>query len=200
MMMRFFGPFLIIALLLQTDFAYARSVFTLGADTGFGKSVVNITNPSGSQAVYTGYIGKVGALLKIGESDRFFWNLHVNYRFVDLANTSNSSSQKEYAFQSGPGIGTSFGFKYFFLAGHYYMLGERHSTVGIVSHDSSYKFNVLTYEAGLRVPVSYNSSVMLSYSAGESSIPKDQTQLSKDSKYTESIGWLTFTLTFGSRN
>ncbi len=191
--------FLALALILVSLQARADRKFGEGvaASVGLAQGGATIKNPDDTKAQYKLLAVQAQGLIPLIESDHFASYLTGNVRYVDLTNTRNDDSQSEVGNMIGPGAGLHFRLYKFVLGAEYNYLIGRYYAVGNVSNSSEYKMPQTNLYAGYSIPFKM-LSVSLSYSMASGTIPKAESQLSKDAPYTDQIYWIQLTYSTGA--
>lgn len=158
---------------------------------GLGRTTTQLTNPDGTTATLFGpaFTGRLGYNFAL--SDDFTGQVNASYQYRDLTNAANSGVQKEFANQSGPGLGLGVSYSFFFLGADYFLIDAKHRSVGGISRELELRVQSLSYSAGASVDFNV-FQIEFGYSAGQAVIGKNQTGLSSDSNYSDSSFWIQF--------
>lgn len=190
--------YLLLILFCATTAAWGRGDFPGGMafDIGFGTGAAQIENPNNTTAHYK--MLNVDAIMSIPliERSNFSGALTGGLRYLDLENTANSSAQSEVANLIGPGLGLRLRALRFFATFDYHFLLARHYAVGNLSSTTKYEMPVLGWSVGYALPLKA-FVISISYSQSQGSVPKNKTQLSSDSPYSDQVYWLRLTYTTG---
>ncbi|MCB0366574.1 MAG: hypothetical protein H6624_07310 [Bdellovibrionaceae bacterium] len=151
---------------------------------------VGIENPDGSSAYYDG-LAMVGRVIApVFGKDQFWVALTANLRYLDLENTANSGTQKEFASQLGPGLGLRFSVGKIFLGADYFVVQSKHYAFGGISNEIKYTSSPLSYYVGMEFSLG-SLSMGLAYIMSSGTIGVDDTGLAADSPYTDSLAMVT---------
>lgn len=164
---------------------------------GYGSSA--ITNPDATTAYYNSLLleGR-GHIPLIGHSSSFFaLDLIGSVQYIDLTNTATIGSQKEVANMIGPGGGAHVRFFKFIGGAQYHYMLARHYAVGPTSRELNYSMPVAKSYFGLQIPLG-QLAVALTYSTSTGTVPKENSGLTSNSPYTDTVYWLTFTYSTGA--
>jgi len=155
-----------------------------------GTPNVAIENPNGTTAYYDGLTMLGRIIAPVFVRDALATSLTANLRYLDLKNTANSGSQKEFASQLGPGLGLRLSVGRIHLGADYFVIQSRHYSFGGVSNEVSYSFSPLSYYLGMGFSLG-SLSFGLSYILTSGAVGKKESELSKDSPYSDSLTMLT---------
>ncbi len=156
---------------------------------------VGIENPDGSSAYYDGLALMGRAVAPVYGIGEFWTSLVANIRYFDLKNTANTSHQKEFANQLGPGVGLRFSLGRLYLGLDYLIVRNRHYAFGGLSRELEYNSSPFSYYIGIEYPLGA-LSLGLSYAISNGSITTDSTNLNEAAPYTDTL--ILFTLTWDS--
>jgi hypothetical protein len=170
--------------------------YHLNFEGNIGYPTVKIANPDGTDAIYRGVALRGNVLIPLLDFQTFTVYLSPGIKYLDLANRANSGSQKEVANLIGPGAGLSFKLGQFWLGAKYYQMWARHYSTGTFSNNISYNFRAVDYYAGYQMDFT-RFGIGAMYSFSTQNISRDQTGLSTDSPYRESIFWFQLTISTG---
>lgn len=169
----------------------------LAFDGALGIPNAQITNPDSSNAYYTGLSAQARLIAPVFEAGLFSTSLTGAIRYLDLKNTANDQSQKEFSNHLGPGAGLRLAFAKLYLGAEYFYMYARHYSVGNVSKEINYKYMPLVTYFGLTVPVG-QLALGFSYSMATGSVPAAESGLSKSSPYKDAVVFFHLTWNTGS--
>jgi hypothetical protein len=158
----------------------------LSAQAELGLPTVSIANPDGTNAYYTGVTVLGRGILPLIDGKLFSINLVGNAKYLDLRNTANSGSQKEYANHIGGGVGASINLWIFFYGIDYNYMFARHYAVGTISRELNFNYSTAMSYYGVQKDFG-QLSLGGGMSLSSATISKRASGLSADSPYTEKI-------------
>lgn len=185
-------------LLTMTAPAWGKGDFPGGVafDIGFGMGTASIENPNNTTARYKMLNVDAMASVPLFERSQFSGALVGGLRYLDLENTANSSAQSEVANMIGPGVGLRLRGLRFFAGIDYHFMLARHYAVGTLSSTTKYEMPLVSWNVGYALPLKA-FVISISYSQSQGSVPKNKTQLSRESPYKDQVYWLRLTYSTG---
>lgn len=170
--------------------------YFVNPEANLGYGMLQLKNPNGSKALYDG-VG-IRASLNIPLIDLSSLDVYFSpmMKYLDLKNTANSSSQYESANIFGPGLGLSVNLSNLWFGANYNKMWARHAATGSFNGRTEYSFQALEYFGGVHWQFDkLGVGVMYSYTG--TSIPKEDTGLTKDTPFEESMISLQLTFSLG---
>ena len=146
---------------------------------GVGLPSIEIKNPDDTTAYYSGLQFEGKAIFPILAGDLMALSGSLGFKYIDLENTANSSTQKEISTHKGFGAGLNFSFGRFALFADYHQLKADSTSTGAIVSNSSYEYSPLTYGLVLKIP-KRSFSFDLGYSISSATLEAKETGLSED--------------------
>lgn len=159
---------------------------TLQFEGAIGSPNTKIDNPDGTSAYYDGLALQGRILVPVYSASLFSSFLTANLRYLELENTANNATQKEFSSQLGPGLGLRFNFGKISLGADYYLLADRHYSFGSISREVRQEFTPSSFYLGFSIPLgalSFGAAYSISYG----SIGTKETDLAKVSPYSDTL-------------
>lgn len=151
-----------------------------------GSPNTKIDNPDGTSAYYDGLALQGRILLPVYSASLFSSYLTANLRYLELENTSNNATQKEFSNQLGPGLGLRFNIGKIFLGADYYLLADRHYSFGSISKEVRQEFTPTSFYLGFSIPLGA-LSFGAAYIISSGSIGTKETELTTASPYSDTL-------------
>lgn len=178
--------YLIFLLMTFHAFAATSKNDSLQFEGAIGSPQASIENPDQSTAYYDGIALQGRILIPLWAPGTFSSILTANLRYLDMKNTANNASQKEFSSQLGPGLGLRFTLGKIMVGADYFFLVDRHYSFGSISREITQEFSPVSYYAGFSMPLG-TLSVGISYLMSSGTISTKSTQLNEPSPYSDSL-------------
>jgi hypothetical protein len=151
-----------------------------------GSPNTKIDNPDGTSAYYDGLALQGRILIPVYAASLFSSFLTANLRYLELENTANNATQKEFSNQLGPGLGLRINFGKISLGADYYLLADRHYSFGSISKEVRQEFTPTSFYLGFSIPLGA-LSFGAAYIVSSGSIGTKETELTEVSPYSDTL-------------
>jgi hypothetical protein len=151
-----------------------------------GSPNTKIDNPDGTSAYYDGLALQGRILVPVYAASLFSSFLTANLRYLELENTANNATQKEFSNQLGPGLGLRVNIGKISLGADYYLLADRHYSFGAISKEVRQEFTPSSFYLGFSIPLGA-LSFGAAYIISSGSIGTKETELAKVSPYSDTL-------------
>ena len=155
----------------------------------------SLTIATGSlNAKYSGVAVQGDVLFPLLNSGLFSIDFDLSYRYTSLTNNASTAALAEWGQFNGLGTGVRFNYSYLFAGIDYQFMRGKHLKAGTVNELFEYDYNPTQWQAGLALPLSPVTSVVLGYSQ---ILTTELTTQNQNIKLNEQIIWFKIQIDFG---
>lgn len=184
-MIRFLVSFILIFVSISA-YGFSTKGGGLFLEANLGAPYVSLENPDKTKANYDGF----AAVARVGNpfinSGTFSLSGLISAKYINLRNVANKPDSSEYAEHLGWGPGVRVGFWNLYFGADYWLMHASHRTNGSISRELELNYKAFSYYVGAVYPVGA-VKMGVTYAMESAIYAQEDSRLSTDSKYEESI-------------
>lgn len=185
--------FFLCGVVVGSPFAEATSQNGLGFELGVGYSQLSISD-SLQNAKYTGVSAQGNLLFPLLASGAFSMDLDLSYRYNAAENNASNETLSEWAHFNSFGSGVRLNYSFLFVGFDYLFAKGKHLRAGSSNQIFEYDFNPIQWHAGLALPLSPVTSIVIGYSQ---MLSTEFSVQNSSFSVNEQVYWLRLQIDFG---